>query len=292
MIISIAAILAAFGLFIAGFYGYKSYRDREANKMKIVYLNEDGTFSYLFPARAVQLDDLKKILKENASAAGRIRGGESKYSLYIRTDPNARNWQFQEVAITAFYDYGVRKIFISETGSDDWLDISENFDTYGVKTIESASIILENETEITTDVPAGTSFESLANRSFIITRDCCEFRVKLLWCKKGSLTTYNLRNAGESVRDYIERVGNGQVAFKIGMDFYTKPTGEFMLDDFINYIKEVVSDWKPPLSQPELKPPVVIDAREPVEMKHVLRVYKILKSIGFRIFFAGLEVPY
>jgi hypothetical protein len=287
MAITIAVILAAFGIFAAGFYGYKSYADREASKMIIVYLNADGTFSYLTPSNVVPLDELKIILKENVSAAGSENGGASKFTLYIRTDPGAHGWQLLDLFVIC-YDNKIRKLSLSERNTDEWF---ENANLFGIEYMAGFSAFNDDLTKNHKSTMGWNYDPPEFMHSFY------EVRIKLLWYSWEDKANMRIRRQGESINGFLADVKDGRTIYKISDHIFHNENRELQITDFVNYLKTEKVNYKKTkdpfkrINRGVL--PIIIDFREPVEIKHVLHVLRILKSLSLdNITFAAREIPY
>jgi hypothetical protein len=129
--------------------------------------------------------------------------------------------------------------------------------------------------------------------------DLGELRIKLLWVEAKTGRQFPLRTAAETFDEYMQKVKNGRVALKVGDVVFPdtrdpvtgKTTPDF--DKLRQILIAAKADYRPPEEHPGKTMPVIIDAREPVPWKHVVRVLEAAMEAGVDdITFAAPEVPY
>lgn len=126
--------------------------------------------------------------------------------------------------------------------------------------------------------------------------DLGELRVKLLWCRPGTREPYPLRRVGTKFDAYYETVKDGHVMLKVGEHVFNYVDSKMKWPDYnalFDHVEAAKANYKPPRDKPTKTMPVIIDAREAVEWKHVVAVLNAAVKAGLTdITFAAPEIPY
>jgi biopolymer transport protein ExbD len=280
MVLSIAAILAAFGIFISGFYGYRAYRDHQAQKKRIVYLHKDGTFAFDSPRNIVTLSELEKIIASYTESAGKEDNSIfSNFKMYVQADPESRMWQWNE-ALKLCYMYYVRP-YLRESNSDDFIEIP-----------------LRNEVDVPLDFAEFVNSDKnktppakIRGHFFGIEYNPTSSGISRYYGHYLATKTIYLDRKTNSNIDNFTTIGIETVARlenepniinEIKHDF-SDNAGNFAFTEFISFLKRTVNEsiaTEKEIAKENI--PIFIEANDEVEMKNVFRILRIIQALELR----------
>jgi hypothetical protein len=270
-ILSVAAILLVFGLIVGGFYAYRTYIENQAQKNRILYLHDDGTFAALTPENKI----LQKNLKENIGKLKQAMlfrdGGQSDaVVLNVIADAEARMWQFEEVLLIC-HETRVDKIRLSETDNYLWYEIP-------IALKKHWSYAKNDETlergVISKPLPIPHEVTGLF-----------DIQLRLSWFDKDQ-RPMELKRYDQTMDEYIEKVRDGHVVAKIGDRVFIGKDGGIDYPALGAYIKDAAKDFRQPYGlKYKMEMPLIIYApRCPVLMKDVIAIVRFIHFLGIKDF--------
>jgi biopolymer transport protein ExbD len=310
--ISVIAILALFGAVVGGFYTWRAYKAKKekarlfALTNKYLWLHADGGIAIDSADNVVSESVLKTLLVKYAGEAGYVDGyyRSSNLWLHIRTDREVYFHYFGKI-YDVCTDAEIYKINIAERGENKWycIYLPNPFTLLNTpriicdKIVEKPIIIIEEETEITEDIPVGTSWEKLGEKSLCgndsSTNDDDLFpygyraRIKLLWCKANTYTVWPRWRYGEIFEEYVKKKKNGHVVLKVDTRYFSDFAALY------KHLEKCKATFKPPQQRPETTLPVIIDVRNAVPMKYLIHVLRVLDMLDIKNYtIAAPEIPY
>jgi hypothetical protein len=253
-VITIAVLLGVMGLTVCGFFLWRKYKEKYENALteKHVWVFENGQYAVERPENTVSPGEIRKIIKDFELKAGKDEELKcSRLTMYVHASPKAQMYMLKKVLLMDIDEIrhkgrtwpDARRIFLKETGDDEWFLIWNQKKRRGRNVIDMGDIYLN-------------------------------IKMSNPWGRRP------VRKQNESLEAFMKRTGPWITELRISGKTFKKADG---YPDFIalsRYLSKRKKEYKPPSGNAEDILEIYLSIRDRTYLKDVFTVLRIVRNVG------------